>query len=513
MFDISAHKPAGRGIPARKGGFLRGALVPSALIMALSGFVPASAQVTLSTAPVNLKETYMKIADTVRPAVVNVTTVYVEKGNNRPYEYFFGSPFDDFFGDFFGDQGSKRRRRPAPERRLEGTGSGTIISPEGHILTNEHVVRDAREITVVLDDEKKYKGKVVGKDVRTDVAVIKINAGRKLPYAVMGDSDKVRVGEWVAAIGSPFGLQHTITSGIVSAVRQSLPIEGRDYRDLIQTDAAINRGNSGGPLCNMKGEVIGVNTAIYAPTGVFSGVGFAIPINNAKAILNDLIKKGKVVRGWLGVEIGPVNEIIAREFSLPDTNGVLVNDVMKDSPAAKAGLRRGDVIREFGGKEVKDASSLQDLVSATRPNTKVKLDVIRDGKRTSLTLVTGEAPNELPREEEEVPPEDGGQPAEPTDVVQWEGLSVATFTQAIAEEFGVPADEKGCIVLSIEPGTTAEEIGVAPGDLVRSINRVATPSTKEFREAIKKTDVRKGVVLDVNRQGRSLFITYTPPGR
>ncbi len=370
------------------------------------------------------------------------------------------------------------------------------------------MVKDAQEITVILEDEKTYKGKVVGRDQRTDLAVIKISVKEKLPVVALGDSEKVRVGEWVAAIGSPFGLQETITSGIVSAVRQSLPIEGREYADLIQTDAAINRGNSGGPLCNMKGEVIGINTAIFAPTGVFSGIGFAIPINNAKTILDQLIKQGRVVRGWFGIEIRPVDDVIAREFGLPDKSGVLVNNVVNDSPAAKAGLRRGDVIREFGGKPVSDPRELQALVSDAKPGTKINVNIVREGKAQSVPVTIGE----MPLEETARAPGEKKSAAASANVFTWEGMQVTNLTDELAKELEIAPGQKAVVVVDVEAVSRAADMGVMPGDLIKSINRTATPGLGEFEAAAKKVDMAKGVVLDISRQGTDLYITYSPQG-
>ena len=455
---------------------------------------------------INIQNYFARVAEELKPTVVNISAVYVEKNAPQQYEFYFGSPFEDFFNEFFGESRPRQnpQRRAQPQRKFEGTGSGVIIDPDGYILTNEHVVRGADEIKVTLYNDKTYTGKVVGKDARTDLAVIRIKGAGKLPVARLGNSDAIRVGDWAIAIGSPFGLQETVTSGIISAVRQSLPIEGREYRDLIQTDAAINRGNSGGPLCNIEGEVIGINTAIYAPTGVFSGIGFAIPSNNAKEILNDLINKGKVVRGWLGVEVRPVDEVIARSFGLPDKKGVLINDVLSDSPALKAGLQRGDIMREFDGKKIDDPRGLQNVVAQTEPRKKVKVVVVRGGKLMTLALVTGEMPSERDiaagREKEAEPG--------PDDTAQWEGMQVTTLTGDIARELDVPADEKGCAVIRIDPAGAAAEMGVLPGDVIRSVNKAPTPTLKEFSAAVKKIKLSEGIILDINRQGRLIYLSY-----
>ena len=455
---------------------------------------------------INIQNYFARVAEELKPTVVNISAVYVEKNAPQQYEFYFGSPFEDFFNEFFGESRPRQnpQRRAQPQRKFEGTGSGVIIDPDGYILTNEHVVRGADDIKVTLYNDKTYTGKVVGKDARTDLAVIRIKGAGKLPAAKLGNSDAIRVGDWAIAIGSPFGLQETVTSGIISAVRQSLPIEGREYRDLIQTDAAINRGNSGGPLCNIEGEVIGINTAIYAPTGVFSGIGFAIPSNNAREILSDLINKGKVVRGWLGVEVRPVDDVIARNFGLPDKKGVLINDVLQGSPAVKAGLQRGDIIREFDGKKIDDPRGLQNVVAQTEPSKKVKVTVVRSGKLMTLPLVTGEMPSEQEiagRQQKEAEPG-------PDDTAQWEGMQITTLTGDIAREFNVPAGEKGCVVIRIDPSGTAAEMGIIPGDVIRSINKVPTPDVRQFSAAVKKVKLAEGVILDINRQGRLIYLSY-----
>ncbi|PKN01388.1 MAG: hypothetical protein CVU77_05480 [Elusimicrobia bacterium HGW-Elusimicrobia-1] len=465
--------------------------------------------VVASSEAVNLEDAFIRVAADVKPAVVNISTVHIEKIQSPRYEFFFGSPFDGFFEEFFG--APRRSQSPPPRgrpqtRRQEGTGSGVIISPDGYILTNEHVVREADEINVAMahadGSEKKYKGKVVGKDTRTDLAVIKIS-GSRLPYARLGDSDKIRVGQWVVAIGSPFGLEQTVTTGIVSAKRQALSIEGRTYRDLIQTDAAINRGNSGGPLCDIYGEVIGVNTAIYAPTGVFSGIGFAVPINRAKAILDELIKTGKVTRGWLGVEIRAVDAAIEKNFKLSSRDGAFVANVLDGSPAAASGLKRGDVIVDFDGKKVKIPMDLQDAVSASAPSKKVAVAVVRDGKRLNLNVVLAAMPDE-PSAAVSSPSD-----APAASSYKWEGMSVSDITDALRAEFAVASDVKGVIVVDVEDYSAADRVGIAAGDVVKSLNNTGISSVADFKKVSARADIAKGVVFDVSRAGRSIYLTYS----
>lgn len=464
--------------------------------------------VVASSEAVNLQDAFIRVAADVKPAVVNISTVYMEKIQSPQYEFFFGSPFDGFFEDFFGAPRRQPPQRGRPQtRRQEGAGSGVIISPDGYILTNEHVVRDADEINVAMahadGSEKKYKGKVVGKDTRTDLAVIKIS-GSRLPYARLGDSDKIMVGQWVVAIGSPFGLEQTVTTGIVSAKRQALSVEGKTYRDLIQTDAAINRGNSGGPLCDIYGEVIGINTAIYAPTGVFSGIGFAVPINRAKAILDELIKTGKVTRGWLGVEIRAVDAAIEKNFKLSSRDGAFVANVLDGSPAASSGLKRGDVIVEFDGKKVKIPIDLQDAVSASAPAKKVAVAVVRDGKRLNLNVVLAAVPDDPSAPASSSPSDDPAASA-----YKWEGMSVSDITDALRSEFAVASDVKGVIVVDVEDYSAADRVGIAAGDVVKSLNNTGISSVADFKKVSSRADIAKGVVFDVLRAGRSIYLTYS----
>jgi len=471
-----------------------------------------------------LESYFIKVAETVKPAVVNISTVHIEKITvPQYYEFFFGSPFDDMFEEFFGAprsnnrRGSDRRGVQPQMRRLEGTGSGVIISADGYILTNEHVVRDADEIIVTMyvppdGSQKKYKGKVVGKDSRTDLAIIKISGG-KFPSARLGNSDAIKVGQWVIAIGSPFGLEQTVTTGIVSAKRQALSIEGRTYRDLIQTDAAINRGNSGGPLCNLEGEVIGINTAIYAPTGVFSGIGFAVPINRARLVIDELIKKGKVTRGWLGVEIRPIDIAIQKNFGLKTREGAFVANVIENSPAKKAGVKRGDVIVEFDSKKVTSPMELQDMVSATAPDKKVYLKVVREGSEIVLPITLSSMPDEITAGSADESGSSGrgggGSQENKNATFKWEGMVVSGITDDLRSEFGLPADTKGVVVTDVDEYSRASSIGVVPGDVIKMINNKPVSDISDFKKIVSSVDFSKGVVFDIIRDGRPVYLTYS----
>ncbi len=463
--------------------------------------------VKISEDAVSLQEAFIQVSDAVKPAVVNISAVYLERVTAPQYEFFFGSPFEDFFEEFFGMPSVPRKKAKPQMRRYEGTGSGFIIDATGHIITNEHVIRGAEEIQVTVyspdGSQKKYKGEVIGKDPRTDLAVIKISIGRKLPYVRMGDSNNLRVGQWVIAVGSPFGLEQTVTTGIVSAKRQAISIEGKTYRDLIQTDAAINRGNSGGPLCNLRGEVVGINTAIYAPTGVFAGVGFAVPINRAKAVIDELIKTGKVTRSWLGVEIRPVDVAIQKNFNLPNAAGAFVSNVLEDSPADKAGLKRGDVIVEFDGKKIDTPVSLQDIVAATPPNKKVAVKLFRDSREQNFFLTVSKMPEDVKisnrTEERESPP---------PKFHEWLGVKVANLTDEMRSEYGISTLDDGVVVIDIEYGSKASDIGLSEGDLIKVVNNQKISSIDDFKKISEKINLKKGVVLDIIRAGRPMFLTY-----
>ncbi|MFN3551393.1 MAG: Do family serine endopeptidase [Endomicrobiia bacterium] len=456
----------------------------------------------------SLQEAFVEIIKKVRPAVVSITTVYtyeVEIPN-----FYFGDPFEEFFREFFEFDIPRPKRQPQRRYRqykTEGGGSGVIISPDGYILTNEHVIKDATEIKVIVNIDgvdKEFKGKVVGKDPRTDLAVVKINA-KDLPYAKLGDSDKIRIGEWVIAIGSPFGLEQTVTFGIISAVRQRVRVENREYKDFIQTDAAINRGNSGGPLVNLNGEVIGINTAIYAPTGVFSGIGFAIPINRAKEILDDLIHKGKVTRGWLGIDIIAVDEAIANQFGLKKKQGVLINKVLENTPAEKAGLKRGDIILSVKTKnkvlEVNSPQELQDIITSLAPKEKIELKIFRDNKEIMLSVVLGELPEEPAKiaEREEVKEER----------FVWLGYEFINLTKDLKEKLRVSDDINGIVVVKINyDDKDYEDIGLVERDVIVAVNQQRIQDIYEFKKIVKNINLKKGVVFDIIRDGRQMYISY-----
>jgi len=462
---------------------------------------------------ISLQNSFAKVVEAVKPAVVNIATVQITRVQNQPHEFFYGDP-EEFFHRFFGDepdrQSQRKGRGPAREFRAEGTGSGVIIDPDGFILTNNHVVQGADQLTVTMGDGKSFKGKVVGTDPRTDLAVIRIKGSSPFPFAPLGDSSQTKIGDWALAIGSPFGLEQTVTAGIISAIRQSLNIEGRAFRNLLQTDAAINRGNSGGPLLNLRGEVVGINTAIYAPTGVFSGIGFAIPVNDAKIVLKDLIEKGYVERSWLGVEIAEVDDVIAGQFGLKQAGGALVNQVIADSPAAKAGIKRGDVIVEFDGKKTATIQALQDLVSATPPGRSVKAMVVRDGKPVPVTIRTAVMPGQ--RADGSGQPDTGNDAEEtPTAATAaWLGAKVATLNARSRDAYNIEDGKlTGIVVVNVPPESVAADAGLAEGDVIQAINRIKVAAISDLKKLEKNAiDPRKGMVMDVVRRGRSFYLSY-----
>ena len=426
------------------------------------------------------------LAKQTKPSVVNINTTTVVKGVDMPTR--FGNPFKDFFGNdeffdkFFGDA-------PTREFKQKSLGSGFIIDKEGDILTNNHVVEKASVIKVKLNDGKEYEARVVGKDAKTDIALIKIDAKNSLPVAPLGDSDRLEVGDWVMAVGNPYGLEHTVTAGIVSA--KGRVIGQGPYDDFIQTDASINPGNSGGPLFDLRGQVVGINTAIFSGG---QGIGFAIPINMAKALLPQLKEKGKVVRGWLGVVIQRVTPELARNFDLKGPEGALVSDVMEESPAARADIRRGDVIVFFDGKAVKEMDQLPRMVAAVEVGKKVMVGLVRDGKPLDVAVTITEGRDEPMREAENRGPE----------VEKSFGLLVRNITPEIAQHLNLK-DRKGVIVTDVREGSLAEDADIKAGDVIKEINRKTVSSVGDFRDALKNARPKEGIVVLVTRGNMTFF--------
>ncbi len=426
---------------------------------------------------------FSRLVNLVKPAMVNISTTAVMKGPDmqmgpmNPFRDFFG---DDFMDKFFGNA-------PKKEFKQRSLGSGFIIDREGYILTNNHVVEKASTIKVKLSDEKEYDATVVGRDPKTDIALIKIDAKRDLPAAVFGDSDKLEVGDWVVAIGNPFGLEHTVTAGIVSA--KGRVIGAGPYDDFIQTDASINPGNSGGPLLNLKGEVIGINTAIVSGG---QGIGFAIPVNVAKEMLSQLKTKGKVTRGWLGVVIQKVTPEIGKSFGLKESEGALVSDVVEQGPADKAGIKRGDVIVSFNGKNIRDNEVLPRLVGATEIGKKAKVGIIRDGKAMEIEVVIGELP------------EEGLRASKKPETEKDFGLVVQEITPEISKHLNLK-DKRGVIVTDVTPGSPAQDADIRSGDIIVEVARKPVKTIAEFKQIMSKANLKEGVVMLVKRENTTFY--------
>lgn len=419
------------------------------------------------------QQAFTTVVKTVTPSVVNISTVSKKKLVQPFFE------FSPFFGDFFGG-------RPQPQYRRETSlGSGFIINKEGYILTNDHVVKEAESIQVKLSNEKVYNGKVIGEDPKTDLAVVKINTQESLPTAVLGDSDKLQVGQWAIAIGNPFGLDRTVTVGVVSATgRSNMGIE--TYEDFIQTDASINPGNSGGPLLNVYGEVIGINTAIVAAG---QGIGFAIPINMAKQVVAQLIKKGNVTRGWLGVSIQPVTDEIAQSFGLKKARGALVSDIMAGGPAEKAGIKQGDIITRFAGKEIKDARQLQLVVADIPAGQKVDVEIYRNGKPMTLPVTLSSTDSAAALKPRSTEPQAG-----------WFGLTV----EEIPKNMRI-SGLTGVLVTGVEPDGMAAEAGLQKGDVIVSVNQKRVSTLAEYGKAMKEAERKGSVALLVRRGDNSIY--------
>ncbi|NOT21861.1 MAG: DegQ family serine endoprotease [Nitrospiraceae bacterium] len=443
---------------------------------------------------------FVEIAKSVKPAVVNIAATRTGKSGDNPHS----SPLDDpFFRKFFGDEFLKRdtpHQQREPKER--GQGSGVIVESNGLIITNNHVVNKADDIRVFLSDKREFKGKLIGTDAKTDIAIVKIEATglATIPWA---DSDQLEVGEYVLAVGSPFGLTQTVTMGIVSAVgRASMGIA--EYEDFIQTDAAINPGNSGGALVNVRGELVGINTAIFSQSGGSMGIGFAVPSNLSRAVMDQLVRTGKVVRGWLGVSIQDLTPELASQFGIIDTKGVLVSDVLADSPAKKAGFERADVIVEYDGKSMDSPTHLRNAVAQTPIGKKVSVKMIRDKKPKTIEVTIVEQPKSLGQPGAE----ESRESAVPTGVLS--DLDVREVNEELATRYGLKGVERGVVVVKIKPGSTAEEMGVREGDIILEINRKAVTSLKSYEQAASGLAKDHPVLLLLKRKGQTIYLTLKP---
>jgi len=420
-----------------------------------------------------LEDAFSAVADRATPAVVNVSTVgaRVSNGDDDRYREFFG---DELYERYFG-------RRPREDGRTSG--SGVIVDPKGYILTNNHVIENAREITVRLSDSRKFSATLVGRDPKTDLAVLKVQASAALPTAELADSDRLRVGQWAIAIGNPFGLDRTVTVGIISATARTR-VGVATYENFIQTDASINPGNSGGPLLNVDGKVIGIDTAIVASG---QGIGFSIPINEAKAVMAQLIAKGRVVRGWLGVAIQDITDELASSFGVREREGVLVADVMKGGPAETAGLRAGDVVVEVNGVRVREVPDLQRRVAGLAPGERVRIVVVRDGARQPATVTIGEMPSEEPTVRAQAG-EDGF------------GLHVEPLSPGIADRLNL-AVSQGVLVVDVAAGGPAARGGLRRGDVILEVGRQPVSDAQTFGQALAAIPPGETALLYLHRPG------------
>lgn len=434
-----------------------------------------------------IPKNFSELAEKARPGVVNIRTVKTVKGGGRVFRHFYGSPFGDkdpfkdFFAPFFGEE-------PHREFKQQSLGSGFIIDREGYIVTNNHVIDEADQIKVRLANNKEFDAEVVGRDPKTDLALIKIAASKDLKPLKLGDSDKLQVGTWVVAIGSPFGLEQTVTAGIVSA--KGRVIGSGPYDDFIQTDASINPGNSGGPLLNMEGEVVGINTAIVASG---QGIGFAIPISLASGIIEQLKQTGEVSRGWLGVGIQDLTPELADYYGIDREKGVLVTRVYEDNPADKAGIKPNDIIIAVDGKEVATSRELSRVIADSPIGKKTAIRLIRDGKeKTVYVKLTKRDDSRLPTE----------RPAETGNEL---GIEVRELEPETARRFGFDEDEQGLLITAVSPGSKADQAGIQQGDLIKEINRRPVKSAQDFKARFDRIKEGDTVQLLI-RRGRTGFL-------
>jgi len=472
------------------GGFV-GVLVTTKLLGAGAAAPVVLANDKNQTAP-RVSLGFAPVVKAATPAIVNISSSkIVRPPRSRLGPSFRGPFFEEFFGDDLGPFLDVPR-----ERRQDSLGSGVIVNPEGYVLTNDHVVHGATDIKVFLSDKRELKARILGTDPMTDIAVLKIE-GKNLPVLAFGNSDSVQVGDFVLAIGNPFGVGQTVTMGIVGATgRGGLGIQ--DYEDFIQTDAAINPGNSGGALIDVRGYLIGINTAIITRSGGNQGVGFAVPINLARSVMDQILQNGKVSRGWMGVTIQDLTPTLARSFGMEETRGALVGKVTPESPAARAGVAVGDIILGLNREGIPDTHTLRLKVAQSMPGTTVRLKVWRDNKEQEILLTLGELPNEI-----------GDDNLRTDGTSGLEGVSVEPLTPQIAAQLGIAHDITGVVVTEIRPDSAAAEAGLRRGDIIQEVNRKPVKSVAEFDRAVRPT-AKETVLLRVNRGGNTFFIAVEP---
>lgn len=430
------------------------------------------------------------------PAIVNISSSKVIRTNGGTMPF----TMDPFFRQFFGDDFGRELQRPSKQYE-RGLGSGVIVRPDGYILTNNHVIDGASEITVTLLDKRSFKAKVIGADSKTDIAVLKID-GKDLATLPFADSSKVKVGDVVLAMGEPFGLGQTVTMGIISAKGRSGLDIIQGYEDFIQTDAAINPGNSGGALVDVRGNLIGINTAILTRNGGGNqGIGFAVPVNMARSVMDQLIEHGRVSRGYLGVVPQDITPAMAKSFQLTDTRGVLIGEVPPGSPAAKAGIQRGDVVVEMNGERMEDSNQLRLKTSMTPPGTTVQIKLLRDGAEKTVSVKLGELSPDQSRKRPNVSPDSGSNALD--------GVTVDDLDYDTLRQLGLPSATKGVVVTSVEPGSPAEDAGLQPGDVIQEVNRTRISNRNDFERAIRRSPGRT-VLLLVYRMGSTSYVAVEP---
>jgi serine protease Do len=467
-------------------------IIVTVLVGVLAGFAPAVFSTTQETGVVMVPNNFSQLAKDAKPSVVNIRTVTTIKGGGRVFKHFFGAPpngqknpFEEFFGPFQDNQ-------PQRDFKQRSLGSGFIIDKDGYIVTNNHVVENADQIKVKLADEKEFDAELVGRDPKTDLALIKILPNTDLSPIKMGDSDKTHVGNWVVAIGSPFGLEQTVTAGIVSAKGRIIGFG--PYEDFIQTDASINPGNSGGPLINMQGEVVGINTAIVASG---QGIGFAIPINMAKDIVAQLKSSGEVTRGWLGVGIQDLSAELKQYYGVESNGGVLITQVFEGDPAEKGGIKPNDIIIEIGGEPVTSARELSSIIANTEIGKKTTIKLLRNGEKKTVEV-------ELAKRDDDKLIAKGPDQESNDDI----GIQLMELSEEGAGRFGFETDEKGVLVVGIKPGGKAESAGVQRGDLIKEINHEQVSSIRDYTSEIKKIDDGDEVQFLI-RRAREGFVVIT----
>ena len=483
-----------RHINARQlfGGAVAAVIVISALVNPLP--------VVGAEAPGNAPESFANLVERLLPAVVNISTTQTvsNSGGVEMPQLPEGSPFEEFFKEFF-----ERNRPEQRQRKATSLGSGFIIDAAGYVITNNHVIQDSDEITVLLQDNTRLPATLVGRDPKTDLAVLKVDPGAiKLPIVDFGDSDASRVGDWIVAIGNPFGLGGTVTAGIISA--RGRDINSGPYDDFLQTDASINRGNSGGPMFNLDGKVIGINTAIYSPSGGSIGIGFAIPATTAKPVIDQLIKFGEVKRGWLGVHIQGVTEEIAESLGLNEATGALVASVMKDGPAEKSGIEAGDVVLEFNGRKVEDMRRLPRIVAETQVGVPVDVVLWRDNQRKTLKVVVGE----LSKGEEQLASVTEGPAEQNISTIDTLGLTLSEVTPRLREQFSLEAEANGVVVTAVAADGPAAEKGIRPGDVIVEVSQEEVSTVADVASKIKaaRDSGRKSVLLLLEGQSGLRFV-------